>query len=97
MKLGILISPDKREVSLTKGEFDLLLVFARNLGRVVTRSELMETLSNREWSGTERSIDVLVGRLRQKLGDNPRQPRLLTTIHGSGYRLVSRTSNQSNA
>ncbi len=86
---GCLVSPAGEEIKLTKGEFDLLSVLAKNLGKVVARSDLLAALSNREWSGTERSVDVLVSRLRRKLGDDPRRPRRLMTVHGTGYRLVS--------
>ena len=83
-----LLSPSREEIKLTKGEFDLLSVLAHQLGKVVSRADLLATLSSREWSGTERSVDVLVSRLRRKLGDDPRSPRRLLTIHGTGYRLI---------
>ena len=85
---GCLLSPTGEEIKLTKGEFDLLSVLARNLGKVVGRAELLTVLSSREWSGTERSVDVLISRLRRKLGDDPRRPRRLMTVHGTGYRLI---------
>ena len=85
---GCLISRTGEEIRLTKGEFDLLSLLARNPGKVIPRAELLAAVSSREWSGTERSIDVLIGRLRRKLGDDPRRPRLLLTAHGSGYRLA---------
>ena len=83
-----LISPVGEEIKLTRGEFSLLAVLARNLGKAVSRTELLAALSSREWSGAERSVDVLIGRLRRKLGDDPRRPRRLMTVHGTGYRLV---------
>jgi DNA-binding response OmpR family regulator len=85
---GCLLSPAGEEVKLTRGEFDLLAVLAKNLGKVVARADLLAVLSSREWSGTERSVDVLVSRLRRKLGDDPRHPRRLMTVHGTGYRLA---------
>jgi two-component system torCAD operon response regulator TorR len=85
---GCIVSPAGEEIKLTKGEFGLLSVLAKNLGKVVARSDLLSVLSSREWSGTERSVDVLVSRLRRKLGDDPRHPRRLITVHGTGYRLV---------
>lgn len=85
---GCLESPAREEIKLTKGEFDLLSILARNLGKVVARADLLATLSSREWSGTERSVDVLISRLRRKLGDDPRRPRRLMTVHGTGYRLI---------
>lgn len=89
---GTLTSPAGEKIRTTKGELHLLAILAENLDRTVTRADLLALLSNREWSGAERSIDVLVSRLRRKLGDDPRHPRRLTTVHGVGYRLVGKIS-----
>ena len=83
-----LITPAGDNIPLTRGELDLMTALLNNLGKVVSRADLLATVSSREWSGTERSIDVLIGRLRRKLGDDSRQPKSLLTVHGIGYRLV---------
>nr|WP_320132623.1 response regulator transcription factor [uncultured Holophaga sp.] len=74
-------------IALTRGEFDLLgeLVLAR--GRVRTRSQLAEALNPEGGSGSWRSVDVLMSRLRQKLEADPHKPALLLTAPGYGYRL----------
>ena len=83
-----LVSPAEESTPLTRGELDLMAALVNNLGKTVSRADLLAAVSSKEWSGMERSIDVLIGRLRRKLGDDPRQPKLLLTVHGIGYRLV---------
>jgi len=83
---------DGRETLLSHGEFQLLNVFMRNSGHTLSRDQLMEQLRNREWLPSDRSIDVLVGRLRRKLHDDPAAPELIMTIHGAGYLFTARTS-----
>lgn len=73
------------ETLLTHGEYQLLCAFLRNSGNILSRDQLMDQLRNREWLPNDRSIDVLVGRLRRKLHDNPAEPQLIITIHGAGY------------
>ncbi|WP_212811228.1 response regulator transcription factor [Pseudomonas sp. Ost2] len=83
---------DGSETLLSHGEFQLLNVFIRNTGHTLSRDQLMEQLRNREWLPSDRSIDVLVGRLRRKLHDDPAAPELIMTIHGAGYLFTARTS-----
>ncbi|AVO58787.1 response regulator [Pseudomonas chlororaphis] len=73
------------ETLLTQGEYQLLSVFLRNSGHTLSRDQLMDQIRNREWVPNDRSIDVLVGRLRRKLHDDPAEPQLIITIHGAGY------------
>ena len=87
-----LSSPQGREVALTAGEFDLLCVFARHAGRVLSRDELLELTRGREAAPFDRTIDVQVGRLRRKLEDDPEDPRLIKSVRGAGYILVPRVT-----
>jgi DNA-binding response OmpR family regulator len=80
-----LIDPAGSETLLTHGEYQLLSVFLRNSGHTLSRDQLMDQIRNREWVPNDRSIDVLVGRLRRKLHDDPAEPQLIITIHGAGY------------
>jgi DNA-binding response OmpR family regulator len=80
-----LIDPAGCETLLTHGEYQLLSVFLRNSGHTLSRDQLMDQIRNREWVPNDRSIDVLVGRLRRKLHDDPAEPQLIITIHGAGY------------
>lgn len=77
-----------QELALTSYEFDLLRALADRAGRVLTREQLMELAKGSAEESFDRSIDVHVSRLRQKLGDDPRHPKLLKTVRGSGYVLA---------
>ncbi|MFI5307287.1 MAG: response regulator [Polyangiales bacterium] len=75
-------------LSLTTHEFELLRVLAERAGRVLTREQLLHLLHGTADEAFDRSIDVHVSRLRQKLKDDPKNPRLLKTIRGVGYMLA---------
>jgi two-component system torCAD operon response regulator TorR len=76
---------DGRRIALTRGEFDLLAALTAQPGRALSRDALLGQVSKRDWLPSDRTVDVLIGRLRQKLGDDPRAPRLIMTLHGVGY------------
>jgi two-component system, OmpR family, response regulator len=80
---------DGRELALTGYEFDLLKALADRAGRVLSREQLMELARGSAEESFDRSIDVHVSRLRQKLGDDPKRPRLLKTVRGAGYVLAA--------
>jgi two-component system, OmpR family, response regulator len=82
------VSLDGRDVALTGYEFALLEALARRAGRVLSREQLMELARGSAEEAFDRSIDVHVSRLRQKLGDDPKRPRLIKTVRGSGYVLA---------
>jgi DNA-binding response OmpR family regulator len=73
------------DLRLTALEFDALAIFARYPGTVLHRERLVDLLKGGEWDPVNRSLDVLVSRLRQKLGDDPQLPRYLKTVRGTGY------------
>ena len=77
------------EVALTSGEFDLLLTFCRHPGRVLSRDFLLDATRGREAGPFDRTIDVQVGRLRRKLGDDPDNPAVIKSVRGAGYMLAS--------
>jgi len=79
---------DGREIPLTGYEFTLLEALARRAGRVLSREQLMELARGSAEESFDRSIDVHVSRLRQKLGDDPKRPRLIRTVRGAGYLLA---------
>jgi len=76
-------------VALTSYEFDLLVALARRPGRALSRDQILELIANRQWAPNDRSVDVLVGKLRRKLNDDPRSPRLIKAIRGVGYAFTS--------
>jgi two-component system OmpR family response regulator len=84
-----LLSPENMEVPLSGRSYDLLLVFLEHPQRVLSRDQLLDILSNRIAESFDRSIDVQVSRLRQKLGDDPKDPKLIKTIRTGGYFFAS--------
>jgi len=82
------VTVDDRAVELTESEFRLLQTLARFPGRVYSRFELIEKVQGYEFEGYERTIDAHVKNLRHKLGDDARDPWLIETVYGRGYRLA---------
>ena len=80
-----------KEIELTASEFKLLTTLSRYPGRVYSRMELVEKVLGYDFEGYERTIDSHVKNLRAKLGDNPRSPKWLHTVHGVGYRFEDPT------
>jgi two-component system phosphate regulon response regulator OmpR len=78
---------DGGEVSLTNNEARLLEHMVRHIGRVLSREDLMAAVLHRDWDPYDRSIDVLVTRLRQKIETDPKRPRIIRTMRGTGYLL----------
>ena len=79
-----------REVRLTRSEFALLTAFVRNPQRVLSRDQLRRTLAGHSLEPFERSVDVLVGRLRRKIEPDAKAPQLIATVLGAGYKLTVR-------
>ena len=77
-------------VLLTGGEFDLLCVLAQHPGRVLSRDFLLEHTRGRDAAPFDRTIDVQIGRLRRKLGDDADDPRIIKSVRGVGYVLTPR-------
>lgn len=84
-----LTDPEGAEVSLTGAEFDLLRVFLDRPGRVLSREQLLDLTQGRESDPFDRSIDVLMSRLRRKLGDGG-SFQIFKTVRNGGYQLASR-------
>lgn len=83
-----LVDSSGDEKELTEGEFQLLRAFLRHPGQTMSRDQLLDQIRNREWVPSDRTVDVLVGRLRRKLKDDPASPKVILTVHGAGYRFT---------
>ena len=77
-----------QDVALTRGEFEVLALLVRHPGEILDRDRLSRAVSGHDWSPQDRSVDVLVRRLRAKLDDPARADSLIATIRGEGYRLA---------
>ena len=82
------VTVDGKPVALTTSEFQLLLAFAQRAGRVLDREQLLELLHGTADEAFDRSIDVVISRLRHKIEIDARNPRLLKTVRGAGYMLT---------
>jgi DNA-binding response OmpR family regulator len=80
------------DLALTTYEFALLRALVERAGRVLTRERIMEIVRGVADEAFDRSIDVHISHLRQKLGDDPRRPKLLKTVRGIGYMLAGKRS-----
>jgi two-component system OmpR family response regulator len=85
-----LTSPDGLVVPLSQAEYRLLQALLLHPNRALSRDQLLELTQGREAGPFDRSIDVLIGRLRRHLGDDAREPELIKTVRGRGYMLASR-------
>jgi len=92
-----LYAPDGNKVFLTTKEFRLLAILVKNGNRVLSRDRLMEQLSEREWSPIDRSLDVLIGKLRRKIRDVAEADDFIKTVRGEGYLFTARIENRGNA
>ena len=89
-----LINDDGNEMDLTGSDFLLLSLFLQHPGQVMDRDSISDATRGRETLPMERGIDVQISRLRQKLGDNGKSPRIIKTIRGSGYMLIAEVSHE---
>ena len=79
-----------RLIDLTPSEFNILLIMASQPGRAFSRMDLLDAAQGEAYEGYERSIDVHIKNLRQKLGDEPRTPTYILTVYGVGYKFNDR-------
>jgi DNA-binding response OmpR family regulator len=79
----------ERLITLTRTEFDVLAALSSRPGLVFSRRRLIEGVWGESWVGNEHLVDVHIGHLRRKLGDDPALPRYVSTVRGVGYRMGS--------
>ena len=79
---------DGEAISLSTTEYEALLLFIEHAGETLDREFLVENLRGISWQSYDRSVDVLVSRLRSKLDETPNNTRFIKTIHGVGYKFI---------
>jgi DNA-binding response OmpR family regulator len=89
---NVLVSPTGRHIELTNNEALLLAHLARNSGKVMSRDMLMDLVLQRSRDPLDRSIDILVTRVRHKIEPDPKNPSLIKTVRGAGYVLANTTT-----
>jgi len=85
-------SPAGSIINLTSGEFDLLSVFVENPNSVLSRDQISDLLATDNGSSFDRSIDLRINRLRKKLENIPKEPKLIKTVRNAGYKFVATVS-----
>jgi two-component system OmpR family response regulator len=85
LRLRQLRNPDGARVAMTSAEFDLLQTFCERPGRVLSRDSLLDLTQGRNAGSFERSIDVLVSRIRRKIEPDPQEATLIKTVRSGGY------------
>lgn len=83
-----LAAPDGTAVDLSGGEYDMLLAFCEHPQRVLTRDQLLDLARNRVSDNIDRSVDVMVSRLRRKVEPTDDSPAIIKTIRGAGYMFI---------
>jgi two-component system OmpR family response regulator len=91
LRLRELRNPEGARVAVTSAEFDLLRTFCERPGRVLSRDSLLDLTQGRNTGSFERSIDVLVSRIRRKIEPNPADPTIIKTVRSGGYLFTPRT------
>ncbi|MEE8328190.1 MAG: response regulator transcription factor [Nitrosomonadaceae bacterium] len=89
-----LIAPTGEKINLTSIEFKLLEILVHSVGRVLSRDQILQKLSSREWQPNDRSVDVLIGKLRKVIETNPAQPKLIRTIRNLGYQFTAKVNSK---
>jgi DNA-binding response OmpR family regulator len=85
---------DGKPVDLTTNEFAALALLARNAGRVLNRDQILQELRGIDCDAFNRSVDIAISRLRQKLNDDPRSPEFIRTVWGTGYIFIGGDADQ---
>jgi DNA-binding response OmpR family regulator len=80
---------DGNPLELTTNEFAALALLARNAGKVLNRDQILQELRGMDCDAFNRSVDIAVSRLRQKLNDDPKSPEFIKTVWGSGYVFIA--------
>ncbi|OEE57800.1 DNA-binding response regulator [Enterovibrio norvegicus FF-162] len=84
------LSREDDTVKLTKAEYEMLVAFTANPNRVLSRERILNLISHRVDAPNDRTVDVLVRRLRNKIEAEPKKPQLFITVHGEGYMFAGR-------
>lgn len=82
---GMKLVKNNNEIILTAAEYKLLFVLIKNKGQILTREQLIELAYGNDYEGYDRNIDSFIKRIRQKIEDDPKNPKILITRYGAGY------------
>ncbi len=83
----MLVKKDGKALDLTSAEYELFSILYKNRGNVITRDYILENIKTMNYESIDRTVDVLIGRIRKKIGDDPRNPKYIKSIRGYGYKF----------
>ena len=83
------ILQNNKLLDLTMAEYEILSFLIKKRNQIVSREYIINSANSISWDSSDRSIDVIIGRIRAKLGDNPKSPKYIKSIRGIGYKLIS--------
>lgn len=83
------IKRGKNELRLTMAEYDIVSYMLKKEGFVISREELLMNIGSIKYESSLKSIDVIMGRIRQKISDDPKKPRVILSVRGVGYKFVN--------
>lgn len=83
------ITKQNKELPLTNAEYEIVAYMLEKEGYVISREELLLNISAIKYESSLKSIDVIIGRIRQKIGDNPKKPKYILSVRGIGYKFVN--------
>ena len=89
LQAHLLTTHEGEVIELTTHQFKLLSYLVRNANRVLSRDQIMDEISGKDWAPSDRSVDVLVGKLRTKIESDAAKPLLIKTIRGAGYKFTT--------
>jgi two-component system OmpR family response regulator len=84
-----IIQKSNKELRLTNAEYEILSYMLSKEGYVISREELLLNIGAIKYESSLKSIDVIIGRIRQKIGDNPKEPCFILPVRGIGYKFVN--------
>lgn len=87
-KQSMRIEQNGKKLDLTPAEFEVFSLFLSNPNRMLSRDHIVDNVESMKWESISKSVDVIVGRIRKKIGDNPRNPRHIRAIKGFGYQFI---------
>ena len=87
---------DGRDIELSTNEFTALSLLVRHIGRVLDRDQIMQELRGMDADAFNRTVDITMSRLRQKLGDDPKNPAFIKTVWGAGYVFIGENPEDAN-
>lgn len=83
----MIVNKKGKAVNLTTNEFKILITLITNSGQVFSREQLVEKSFGMDYEGFDRTVDTYIKNIRQKIEDNPKEPKYITTIYGVGYKF----------